>query len=62
MSDGMSDSRREESATWRIRFAAEKLADALLAIRDQAFGYPPMTLEVANAELRRAKVKLEDRK
>ncbi len=58
MSDGMSDSRREESATVAIHSAAERLADALEEVYDQAFGYPPLTLDIANAVLKRVRVEL----
>lgn len=61
MSDGLSDSNREMSVTLEIQLAADALADALLSVYDKAFGYPEMTLEIANAALKRAKLKLVPR-
>lgn len=61
MSDGLSDANRELSATAEIHGAAEQLADALDGVRDAAFGFPPMTLEIANAVLRRVGLRLVER-
>lgn len=58
MSDGMSDSRREEREASEIEIAAEVLAEALEGVY-AAFGlHAPGALEIANRVLKRAKVKL----
>lgn len=58
MSDGLTESRREECAAERILDASEKLADALDEVRDLVFGYTPLTFEIINDALERAGVKI----
>ena len=58
MSGGMEDSRHEEAASREIESAASKLAEALIEVRDAAFGLPSGALDIANNELRRAGVKI----
>jgi hypothetical protein len=58
MSDGLTESRREECAAERILDASEKLAEALEEVRDAAFGYSPLTFEIINDELARVGVQL----
>ncbi len=58
MGDGMTQSRREERAADRVIVASDKLADALLDLRDAAFGYTALTLEIVNDALMRAGVKV----
>lgn len=59
MSDGLSVANREERCANKIMDAAESLADALLDVRDAAFGYTSLTIEVVNDILRRAGVRAE---
>lgn len=58
MSDSFTESRRAESAAERILDASAKLADALSEVRDAAFGYSSLAIEIVNDELVRAGVKI----
>lgn len=58
MSDGLTQANRAQCAAERILDAAEKLANALEEVRDAAFGYPPLALEIINDELRRVGVQV----
>lgn len=59
MSDGLSVANREARCADKIMDAAESLADALLDVRDAAFGYTSLTIEVVNDILLRAGVQVK---
>lgn len=54
MSDGLSDANTEAAAARQLEIAAAALAEAVLDVRDQAFGPQPTVLWIINNEPRRA--------
>ena len=58
MSDGPSDMHRAMDEVRQIEACADRLADAIVACTDSAFGLSGSLLSVANHELKRAGYKL----